>query len=467
MEATSEFAPETATALNDLEQFLEPTITALGQALAHIAPYADGIARALGSALQSSVGIDLAGDFAKLGPIFDALETAIPTVIQGVVEFFNAISDDAPAIASDIETIAHGFETLANVGGHAIGLLSEEMAGIHADYQFITGDFAGFAATLTSALAGPAAITRFGDINQVEKQLIDTTDTLAGGYAKLADEMHRTFSEAMSLDRSQVTMYQDLSNLKDALKQNRGEWALTTQAGRDHTSALLQAIQSTEEYYTNLGKVNGISPQLATAYHNQIDALLTLAGKAGLSSDQVALLKSQFDNLITVMDKANGKTVTIPVDVVYHVQNRPSIGVLSGSRFYAQSGVHSPTAHAPEHYDRSGVYAGRPGGYFMGEASTGDEALIGRASNPGRALAALATAAGWHNMAITPSRGGAFTGPLATSGDSGGGGVAMADVYLDADKVGYAMVRWSGRFAGRSGVTIAGATAGTTIGQAR
>jgi len=466
--ATEAFAPETATALNDLEQFLEPTIIALGNALAHIAPYADGIARALGSALQSSVGIDLAGDFAKLGPIFDALETSIPVVIQGVVEFFNAISDEAPAIASDIETIAHGFETLANVGGHAVAFLSGEMAGIHSLYQLATGDFAGFGSTLSNALGGPSAITRFGNINQIEKTLGGTTAALAGDYAHLADEMHRTFSEAMSLDQSQVTMYQDLSNLKDALKQNRGEWALTTQAGRDHTSALLQAIQSTEEYYTNLGKVNGISPQLATAYHNQIDALITLAGQTGLSADQVAALKTQFDNLVTVMDKNNGKTVDMTVHVQYQENQPPaSVARLIARRSHAQSGVYSPTARQPEHYDQAGIYAGRPGGYFMGEASTGDEALIGRASNPGRAMAALVTAAGWHDMAVTPSRGGAFTGPQYGGYGGGGGGVTMADVYLDKDKVGYAMLSWSGRFQGRSGVTIAGATAGTTIGQAR
>jgi len=466
--ATEAFAPETATALNDLEQFLEPTIIALGNALAHIAPYADGIARALGSALQSSVGIDLVGDLQKMGPIFDALENSIPVVIQGVVEFFNDISDEAPAIASDIETIAHGFEVLANVGGHAVAFLSGEMAGIHSLYQLATGDFAGFGSTLSNALGGPSAITRFGAINQVEQQLGSTTDSLAGDYAHLADEMHRTFSEAMSLDQSQVTMYQDLSNLKDALKQNRGEWSLTTQAGRDHTSALLQAIQATEDYYTNLGKVNGISPQLAAAYKNQVDALLALASQAGLSNAQVAALKTQFDSLITVMDKNDGKVITIPVHVQYQEnQPPPSIARLIGRRSHAQSGVYSPTARQPEHYDQAGIYAGRPGGYFMGEASTGDEALIGRASNPGRAMAALVTAAGWHDMAVTPSRGGAFTGPQYGGYGGGGGGVTMADVYLDKDKVGYAMLSWSGRFQGRSGVTIAGATAGTTIGQAR
>jgi len=466
--ATEAFAPETATALNDLEQFLEPTIVALGNALAHIAPYADGIARALGSALQSSVGIDLVGDLQKMGPIFDALENSIPVVIQGVVEFFNAISDEAPAIASDIETIAHGFETLANVGGHAVAFLSGEMAGIHSLYQLATGDFAGFGSTLSNALGGPSAITRFGNINQIEKTLGGTTAALAGDYAHLADEMHRTFSEAMSLDQSQVTMYQDLSNLKDALKQNRGEWSLTTQAGRDHTSALLQAIQATEEYYTNLGKVNGISPQLAAAYKAQVDALLALAGKAGLSADQVAALKTQFDSLITVMDKNDGKTVDMTVHVQYQENQPPaSVARLIARRSHAQSGVYSPTARQPEHYDQAGIYAGRPGGYFMGEASTGDEALIGRASNPGRAMAALVTAAGWHDMAVTPSRGGAFTGPQYGGYGGGGGGVTMADVYLDKDKVGYAMLSWSGRFEGRSGVTIAGATAGTTVGQAR
>jgi hypothetical protein len=465
--ATEAFAPATAQALNTLEQFLEPTIIALGQALAHIAPYADSIAHALGAALQSSVGIDLAGDFQKLGPIFDALQNAIPVVIQGVVEFFNAVSDSAPAIANDIETIAHGFETLMNVGGHAIGLLSDEMAGIHVEYQLATRDFAGFAGSVIEAVGGPMPITSLQVYMGAEQGVAAATDDVTAALQNMLAEQQRVFDQNMALDGSELHMYESITALKDALRQNAGAWKITTTAGQQHRQALLQAIDATEKYYINLGKVNGVSPQLAAAYQQQIDKLLTLAGNAGLSADQIKTLHTQFDNLITVMEKNNGKPITIPVNVVYHVENRPSVGLLAGRMPFAQSGVYSPSARVPEHYDRSGVYAGRPGGYFMGEASTGEEALIGRASNPGRALAALATAAGWHDMAITPSRGGAFSGPQSAGGHGGGGGMAMADVYLDADKVGYAMIKWSGRFEGRSGVTIAGATASTVVGQAR
>lgn len=461
---TEGFGAQTAAALTTFGQYLAPTLENLGAEFAHMAPYLDQIANAVGGSLQD-LGNNLAINFSQLGPVFGALEQAIPIVITGVREFFGDIADHAPEIADDIVTIAHGFETLANVGGHAIGLLSAEMAGIHADYQIVTGDLAGFAATVASVTGGASPVTTFGDINQIEKTLGGTTDTLAGSYAHLADEMHRTFDEAMSLDESQVAMYRSMNDLRDALRQNKGAWDITTRAGEAHRQALLAAIGATEEYYTNLGKVNGISPALAAAYKNQVDSLLALAGQAGLSKDQVALLKGQFDSWIRVMDKANGKPVTIPVNVVYHVQNRPSVGVLAGRMPFAQSGVYDPSS-AP-HYDRSGVYPGRPGGYFMGEASTGREALIGEYSDPGRAFGSLVTAASWHGMAVTPSRGGAFTGSQAAHGGSDGGGVVMADVHLDADKVGYALVKWSGRFAARSGVTIAGAVPGTTVGQAR
>jgi len=465
--ATSEFGPETAQALSTLGQYLAPVLTNLGQAFSHVAPYLDQIANAVGGALQD-FSINLSDDFDKMGPVFLALEQALPVVIQGIGDFFDEIAAHAPEVADDIVTIAHGFQTLADVGGKAIGLLSAEMAGIHADYQLLTGDFSGLAATILNATGGPTPVTRFGAINQVEKQLSDTTGDLADGYAHLADEMHRAFTEAMSLDQSEIAMHASLLDLKDALKQNKDAWNINTRAGEADRQALLQAIQSTEEYYTNLGKVNGITPQLAAAYQKQIDKLLALAAQAGLSKDQVAKLKTQFDNLITVMGKANGKTITIPVQVQYHVPALPSTAQIIARRgHHAQSGVYSPTAREPEHFDRSGVYAGRPGGYYMGEASTGDEALIGRASNPERALAALATAAGWHDMAITPSRGGAFSGTQAGYGGGPGGGMVMADVHLDADKVGYAMIKWSGRFASRSGVTIAGAVPGTTVGQAR
>jgi hypothetical protein len=388
-------------------------------------------------------------------------------VIQGFTEFFNDIADHAPEIANDIVTIAHGFETLMNVAGHVVGGLSAVMAGLHADYQLLTGDFAGFGATVIEATGGPEAVTAFGVFRGAEQQVADTTDGVTAALERMLAAQQKVFDENMSLDSSELHMYESLTQLRDALKQNKGAWEITTAAGQQHRQALLQAIGATESYYVSLAKVNGVSPALAAAYKKQIDSLLGLASQAGLSATDVAKLKSQFDSLVNVMDKADGVPVTIPVYVQYHVQNRPSVGVLSGSRFYADSGVHSFSAREPEHYDRSGVYAGRPGGYFMGEASTGDEALIGRASNPGRALAALATAAGWHHMAITPSRGGAFSGPQAGGSDGGGGGTAMADVYLDADKVGYAMIRWNGRFAGRSGVTIAGAVPGTTVGQAR
>ena len=453
MSATEGFQSQTASAIATLGQYLAPTLTNLGQAFSHFAPVLDELANVAGGALQD-LGDNLAADFGELGPIFTALERSIPVVVTGISEFFGDIADQAPAIGNDIETIAHGFETLANVTGHVIGGLAVTMAGLHAGYQVLTGDWVGFAQTLRDTMGDATPVTTFGDINQIEKQLGDTTDTLAGQYAKLAAEMKTTFDESMALDGSEVSMYEAENNLRDALKQNKGAWDITTRAGEEHRTALLQAIQATEEYYTNLGKVNGISPQLAAGYKNQIDSLLALAGKAGLSKDQVAALKSQFDSLIVVMDKANGKAVTIPVDVVYHVENRPSTGALAGRMPFAQSGVHYQSARDPEHYDRSGIYRGRPGGYYMGEASTGDEALIGRTSNPGRAMSALVAAASWHGMAVTPSPGGAFTGPLAAGGGGGaGGGVAMADVYLDKEKVGRAMISWSQQTYGRSGVT--------------
>src|SRR5262249_12053298 len=157
-------------------------------------------------------------------------------------DFFDEIAAHAPEIADDIVTIAHGFQTLADVGGKAIGLLSAEMAGIHADYQLITGDLSGFAATVLNATGGATPVTRLGAINQIEKQLRDTTDGLADGYAHLADEMHRTFTEAMSLDRSEIAMHASLLDLKDALKQNKDAWDINTRAGEADRQALLQAI---------------------------------------------------------------------------------------------------------------------------------------------------------------------------------------------------------------------------------
>lgn len=466
--ATEGFGAQTASALTVFGQYLEPIAENLGEAFSHVAPWLTQIANAVGGSLQD-FSINLGSDFEKMGPIFGALQQSLPIVIQGIGDFFSEIADHAPEIADDIVTIAHGFQTLADWGGKAIGGLSAEMSGLHLLYQAMTGDFAGFDAHILDALGGTTPITTFGDINRIEKTLGDTTNTLAGDYAHLAAEMKNTFDQAMALDGSEVAMYQSMNDLRDALKQNKGAWDITTRAGEAHRLALLQAIQATEEYYVNLGKVNGVTPQLAAGYKTQIDALLALAKQAGLSKGDIALLKAQFDSLYTVMSKADGKTITIPVDVdiKYHYSSRPSTGPLSVGRPFANSGVYDPSA-AP-HYDRSGVYPGRAGGYYMGEASTGKEALIGQYTDPGRAYGAIVTAASWHGLAVAPSRGGTTTGADYGSfgGGGGGGGMVMADVHLDADKVGYALLRWNGRMSQRSNVTLAGHPPDVTIGQLR
>jgi hypothetical protein len=124
---------------------------------------------------------------------------------------------------------------------------------------------------------------------------------------------------------------------------------------------------------------------------------------------------------------------------------------------FANSGV----AHDVPSFDLTGVYAGRPGGvYRFAEASTVEEALIGRNTDKGRAMSTLRQAAGWHDAVVVNNSSSSTYNHAATTvargGDGGGTTMLYATIVMDSKPVARALVPAVQRAKSRSGVSTLG-----------
>jgi hypothetical protein len=423
---------------------------------------------------------------ANAAPFLHIIAQMLPSIGDAVTAMFNDISKGAgggklalQAIIVGLDGMIRGIGLFVRYGSDAFAWFVSTLTDVADDMAHFSMEAFGWIPGLGGKLTALDKTTgKLRDqVNATARSGVAAGGDLSGAFdtttvsitneysalAALNDQMDTMLGNNLSLAQAQLALATDQAT--ESFKRGKHAFDEHYAAGRANMTMLLGMVGDLKNVYDADVKINGITPQNTKAYQDGITTLLANAKAAGATSSQIDALRQKFLILNGTMTNMNGLTTNLYVNV----HSSGMAGFAGGKGFYAQSGVHHASARAPEHYDRSGVYAGRPGGYVMGESSTGDEALIGRMSNPGRAVAALVTAASWYQMAVTPSRAaGMFSGVVAPGGaGGGGGGMAMADVYLDTDKVGYAMVRWSGRFQGRSGVTIAGATTGTTVGQAR
>lgn len=419
-QVTSAFGPELESVLGSLDNNLGPFWASLQRGFTELAPYlkvvGDAFARFLN---QSGPGIEAA--FKGAEPVLTAIAVELPKMGQAITTFFQQLEKGGQGAGDAIMIVFEIVDT-------AIVELGYVLRGLSDAFQFIIGGLIKVFGAL-SEIPGPIGDkfkTAHDNLVQLDTQIAtSTTDmaTMNGTMAQTNDyittqnqELQRltdTFDELtnkeLAHDNAQLRAIEASQAFSKALQKNRGDWKMTTQAGQEHWQALLNNIQAQKDLYDSDVKLHGVTKANTTAYDAAIEKLLGQAGAAGLSARQIADLRQRYENLNATLSKINGRKIHFTISAT---ATGPMAGIAAGdvASAFSNSGVdyagrrqfaNSGIAGNIPHYDSNGIFAGRPGGlYRFAEASTGEEALIAKTGDRGRALGALTQAAGWHGAAV-------------------------------------------------------------------
>lgn len=476
-DATSAFAPELRDVLGSLDSNLGPFWASLKKGLTELAPYlkvlSDGFAR-----FMNEFGPGIEAAFKGAEPVIAIIAQMLPSMGQALTTFFQQLEHGSTGAAEAIGYILQGIESAIVVTGYVLRGLSNAVdwvtnalirtfdalshlpGALGGDkFKQIADDLRDFqtqAATATGSLGGLNG--GFQTVNDsIEKQIAELTQ-LQAGWSSTTDAL-------LAFDNAQLASAEAGQALSKSIKQNGRDWSQTTAKGQANWHALLNDIAAKKAAYDADVKIHGVTLANTTAYQKSIDKLLAQAKAAGLSKDQIALLRQQFENLGQVLDRLNGRKVTFTIhgNVTGAIPGgRSSIASVlanSGVHRFANSGVAQGLGSIP-HFDLTGVYAGRPGGvYRFAEASTVEEALIGRNTDKGRAMSTLRQAAGWHDaVVVSNSSSSTYNHATTTAAASGGGGPTMlyATIVMDSKPVARALVPAVQRANTRSAVKTLG-----------
>jgi hypothetical protein len=472
-DATAAFAPELEASLGVLDKDMQPFWDAMTKGFTELAPYlkvlSDGFAR-----FMNEFGPGIEAAFKGAEPVLTAIAVMLPSMGQALTVFFQQLQAGSTGAAEAIGLIMHGIEIAIITTGYILrGLANSVDFVFSAIIKILDG-----LANLPDSLGGDKFKRMADGMRSFQTQVATATpamDGLAGSIETANDaiekqtaavsamqqEWNDAADAAMSYDNTTLRAIEANQALSKSIKENGHDWDMTHKKGQANWHALLDNIAAEKDKYDADVKLHGVTKANTTAYQAAIDKLLAQAKAAGLSKDQIDLLRQQYENLGKTLDKLNGKRAvfTIQGNIVGTVPGSARTSIAS---VLANSGVHqfanSGVAGDVPHFDLTGVYAGRPGGvYRFAEASTKREALVAENGDPGRAMSTLRAAAAWHDAVVVTASGSDTT---ARAGRSGGGGsvgapiVVDATIMIDGRQVARAIVPAVRRINGRSATDI-------------
>lgn len=473
-EATAAFAPELRDTLAAIDRNTAPFWDDLKAGLTDLAPYlkivGDGFAR-----FMNVLGPGLEEAFKGAEPVLTLIAEELPLLADSITTFFTQLSEGGAGAAEAIAYVFQGVETAIVALGYLLHFLSWVTDKVtNAIIKILDA-----MSHLPNALGGDKFKLAADNLRSMQSDA-QTASTnmrdLGGAFDTVNDSIQEQYKDLLLLntawdDATDKTMGYYNAQLKaieaeqafsKTLKTTKHDWDMTHEAGQKNWHGLLDTIQAEKDKYDADIKIHGVTLQNTLAYQKSIEKLLAQAQAAGLSKDKIDELRQQFLALGQILDKLQGRKVT------FTVQGN-IVGALPGGRssvasVLASSGVHrfaaSGVARDIPHFDLTGVYAGRPGGvYRFAEASTVEEALIGRNTDKGRALGALRQAASWHDaVVVTNNASSATYSHTAVSVRGGGGSPTMlhADIYMDSKRVATAIVPVVQRINNRSATSVYG-----------
>lgn len=391
--------------------------TALGVLQKASAPFQPVIAQAL-SQLKGLAGQSfepLQKVFAELAPegqaffggIMDFVKEAAPGFLQALRAGGQILEQLAPTLKQAGDMVAIFFESVANGsqgGGDALALfirmtfglldvIGLAIQGFESLYEHAVGIadlFMGKFGEGFLRLSGHSQ-TAWGDTLKLGGAFGDAADK-AKDYAAAMDKLNNALethiNQALAASNATIAQKQSVEDLSVSIAKNGDNWNINTDAGRNNTTALNRAIEMADRKRQADVKNGADAVQAAQTFNDEANALLTMAGNAGL--DKKAL------------DALAG---TYIVDIHYDVIDRRKT-FLSAQDFAANpSGIAIGGFHGPYGgvtYAASGLMPPTsPGIVLAAEPQTGGEYLIPRRGiSQTRAADLIGAAAADHNLSM-------------------------------------------------------------------
>jgi hypothetical protein len=288
--------------------------------------FIDPLARGIGGMVQG-IGRGVAALVDKGQPAVEALAAGLDEIGDAAGDAFEDIADDAEGGAEALRDVL--FFTAALVRG-----FGEVTAAAERAYGYIH-DHPVEAAFLTMGASLPITLLdQFSDETDQAAVSLDDATLAANGAARggedledawegaaaamqdAADTADRLYDAQMGAAGASVAWEQSIDDLTESIKDNGKNWDITTQKGRDNTTALMEAIDAAKAS-KDANIANGMSVADANRkYEAQIAYLQSVALKAGLTKQQFDAMTAALLNYINTPDNKTVKTTFLDVHYV-------------------------------------------------------------------------------------------------------------------------------------------------------
>lgn len=307
--------------------------------------------------------------------------------------------------ASDLPSAQSAFKEFVGDAGlndtQALTLMNEEMGGFKSSLldaataagvatddasllQFALGEVGGAAADSTGATDEQG-----NSLEQLAGVAADTQEAVAD----LAEEIKNFGAAQFDVEQSAVAFNQAFADLQENLDSGAGSLDVTTQAGRDTMSAMLDAASSTNDYAAAIAAAGGstadIQGVLEVGRQNIINTRMALGDSAGAAQDYANKLIATPEAVATQVDIYGADTavqriqavkdaiasiernVRVAVDVA-QTMTKAGSNANGGMYAYANGGIE---AYASGGFP-TGIYKGGEPIHKFAEPETGWEAYI-------------------------------------------------------------------------------------------
>lgn len=398
---TAPMAGPITAAMNAIGNSLGKVAGPLEQVFAEIAPYINLIGKGLGGLIEHA-GPGFVDFLRASEPILKMISDELPRMGEFIKIFFDEIANSGPGALDGLRTF------LEMTGGMIVGLgmVLEALSRTYKALETFVNGVKDVGGAIMEFWLGPGmdnSEKKMGKVGQAAMAALGATEQLAGmqrsaaaaakAQADALDALNKSIEDNISqnLADSEATIRQKQSvqDLTVSIAQNGNNWDINTEAGRKNTTALNDAISAADRKRIADVKNGQDAVTAAQDYNQEVQALLDIANKAGMSKQALDNLKGTYmigiDTLVDIQIIARGNTSAAS----YRAANEmyPSNAQWAGNFITAAAGL---------------LPARTPGTWVLaGEGSTGGEYLIPRRGiSSDRAAQLIGAAAADHGLSM-------------------------------------------------------------------
>lgn len=237
-------------------------------------------------------------------PLVTDLSIWLPKLGSELGGFFSAVGEHSQEAQQGLHMLTGSIDILigqltlvTNLGSSAFDWAVPPETKMFFDKLASGGQFNGMIKSLgDTSQAASETEAKFSQLQQQIGKTTITADTLAG---QMADKV---FSSMMNLDQANLSVASSLVHVSDALKKNKRDLSLHTDAGIADRQAILSAVSANMQQYDSLIQAGVSAEDAAAAYDQNTAALERQLRKAGMTKQEIDGLIGKYKQ---VPDKVN------------------------------------------------------------------------------------------------------------------------------------------------------------------